>query len=127
MTRNLICAGVVASVAGLAVFAAPAASRADVFLQFGHGHYGGFYPSYGYGGYAPYGYAPYVVSPGYYDYGGHYGGYGYSREYPLERTYRDIRGLCIGAGTIEAQLNYVGTNVARGRATVSPGWIPQKL
>ena len=36
------------------------------------------------------------------------GGYGYSREYPLERTYRDIRGLCIGAGTIEAQLNYVG-------------------
>ncbi|MBV9952947.1 MAG: acyl-CoA dehydrogenase family protein [Acidimicrobiia bacterium] len=56
-----------------------------------------------------------------------HGGYGYSREYPLERTYRDIRGLCIGAGTIEAQLNYVGTNVARGRASVSPGWITQKL
>ena len=55
------------------------------------------------------------------------GGYGYSREYPLERAYRDIRGLCIGAGTIEAQLNYVGQNVAKGRATVSPGWITQRL
>jgi alkylation response protein AidB-like acyl-CoA dehydrogenase len=54
------------------------------------------------------------------------GGYGYSREYPLERAYRDIRGLCIGAGTIEAQLNYVGSNVARGRTTVSPGWIPHR-
>jgi len=55
------------------------------------------------------------------------GGYGYSREYPLERAYRDVRGLCIGAGTIEAQLNYVGSNVARGRSTVSPGWIAQRL
>jgi len=55
------------------------------------------------------------------------GGYGYSREYPLERAYRDIRGLCIGAGTIEAQLNYVGANVARGRSTSSPGWIPQRF
>ena len=26
-----------------------------------------------------------------------HGGYGYSREYPLERAYRDIRGLCFGA------------------------------
>ena len=50
------------------------------------------------------------------------GGYGYCREYPVERAYRDIRGLCIGAGTIEAQLNYIGSNVARGRGTVSPGW-----
>jgi alkylation response protein AidB-like acyl-CoA dehydrogenase len=55
------------------------------------------------------------------------GGYGFSREYPLERAYRDIRGLCIGAGTIEAQLNYVGANVARGRATTSPGWIEQRF
>jgi alkylation response protein AidB-like acyl-CoA dehydrogenase len=55
------------------------------------------------------------------------GGYGYSREYPLERAYRDIRGLCIGAGTIEAQLNFVGSNVVRGRATTSPGWIPQRF
>ena len=54
------------------------------------------------------------------------GGYGYSREYPLERAYRDIRGLCIGAGTIEAQLNFVGSNVARGRTTTSPGWIPMR-
>jgi alkylation response protein AidB-like acyl-CoA dehydrogenase len=55
------------------------------------------------------------------------GGYGYSREYPLERAYRDIRGLCIGAGTIEAQLNFVGANVARGRTTVAPGWIAQRF
>ncbi len=55
------------------------------------------------------------------------GGYGYSREYPLERAYRDIRGLCIGAGTIEAQLNYIGTNVARGRTTTWPGWISQRF
>ncbi len=55
------------------------------------------------------------------------GGYGYSREFPLERAYRDIRGLCIGAGTIEAQLNYVGSNVARGRSSSSPGWITQNF
>ena len=41
-----------------------------------------------------------------------HGGYGYSREYPLERAYRDIRGLCIGAGTVEAQRNYIGSSVA---------------
>jgi alkylation response protein AidB-like acyl-CoA dehydrogenase len=51
-----------------------------------------------------------------------HGGYGYSREYPLERAYRDIRGLCIGAGTVEAQRNYIGSSVARGRTSVSPGW-----
>jgi alkylation response protein AidB-like acyl-CoA dehydrogenase len=55
------------------------------------------------------------------------GGYGYSQEYPVERVYRDIRGLCIGAGTIEAQLNYIGSNVARGRTSNSPGWIPQNF
>lgn len=55
------------------------------------------------------------------------GGYGYSREYPLERAYRDIRGLCIGAGTIEAQLNYVGAAVARGRTSASPGWVSQRF
>ena len=52
-----------------------------------------------------------------------HGGYGYSSEYPVERAYRDIRGLCIGAGTIEAQRNYIGSNVAKGRGTGSPGWI----
>jgi alkylation response protein AidB-like acyl-CoA dehydrogenase len=56
-----------------------------------------------------------------------HGGYGYSHEYPVERAYRDIRGLCIGAGTIEAQRNYIGTAVARGRATTSPGWRTQTL
>ena len=52
-----------------------------------------------------------------------HGGYGYSREYPVERVYRDIRGLCIGAGTIEAQRNYVGSSVARGATSASPGWM----
>jgi alkylation response protein AidB-like acyl-CoA dehydrogenase len=51
-----------------------------------------------------------------------HGGYGYSREYPLERAYRDIRGLCIGAGTVEAQRNYIGLRVASGSRTGSPGW-----
>jgi alkylation response protein AidB-like acyl-CoA dehydrogenase len=53
-----------------------------------------------------------------------HGGYGYSREYPLERAYRDIRGLCIGAGTVEAQRNYIGSSIVRGRRTTSPGWRP---
>ena len=53
-----------------------------------------------------------------------HGGYGYSREYPLERAYRDIRGLCIGAGTVEAQRNFIGTSMVRGRTTVSAGWKP---
>lgn len=51
-----------------------------------------------------------------------HGGYGYSREYPLERAYRDIRGLCIGAGTVEAQRNFIGSSVTRGGRSVSPGW-----
>ncbi len=42
------------------------------------------------------------------------GGYGYSREYPVERVYRDIRGLCIGAGTVEIQRNFIGTNLLKG-------------
>ncbi len=50
------------------------------------------------------------------------GGYGYSREYPVERVYRDIRGLCIGAGTVEVQRNYVGANVLRGRHPSTPAW-----
>jgi hypothetical protein len=45
-----------------------------------------------------------------------HGGYGYSREYPLERAYRDIRGLCFGAGTVEAQRNFIGLRVAAGGA-----------
>jgi alkylation response protein AidB-like acyl-CoA dehydrogenase len=50
------------------------------------------------------------------------GGYGYSREYPVERVYRDIRGLCIGAGTIEVQKNYIGSRVGRGTAPAGPAW-----
>ncbi len=53
-----------------------------------------------------------------------HGGYGYSREYPVERAYRDIRGLCIGAGTVEAQRNYIGSSIAKGKRTGSPGWRP---
>ena len=51
------------------------------------------------------------------------GGYGYSREYPVERAYRDIRGLCIGAGTVEIQRNFIGTNVLRGRFPAGPAWV----
>ena len=50
------------------------------------------------------------------------GGYGFSREYPVERVYRDIRGLCIGAGTVEIQRNFVGTSVLRGVTPASDGW-----
>lgn len=50
------------------------------------------------------------------------GGYGYSREYPVERAYRDIRGLCIGAGTVEVQKNFVGANILRGRFPAGPAW-----
>ena len=50
------------------------------------------------------------------------GGYGFSREYPVERTYRDIRGLCIGAGTVEIQRNFIGSQVLRGATSTSPGW-----
>ena len=50
------------------------------------------------------------------------GGYGYSREYPVERAYRDIRGLCIGAGTVEVQRNYIGTNLLRGRVPAGSSW-----
>jgi 3-sulfinopropanoyl-CoA desulfinase len=52
-----------------------------------------------------------------------HGGYGYSHEYPLERAYRDIRGLCFGAGTVEAQKNFIGGAVAAGKSTASPGWV----
>jgi alkylation response protein AidB-like acyl-CoA dehydrogenase len=50
------------------------------------------------------------------------GGYGYSREEPLERAFRDIRGLCFGGGTVEVQRNYVGQHVLRGRSPAGPAW-----
>jgi hypothetical protein len=31
--------------------------------------------------------------------------------------------LCIGAGTVEAQRNYIGAAVAAGRSTASAGWL----
>src|SRR4029079_10186070 len=49
------------------------------------------------------------------------GGYGFSREYPVERVYRDIRGLCIGAGTVEIQRNFIGTQVLGGAAPPDAG------
>ncbi len=50
------------------------------------------------------------------------GGYGYSREYPLERAYRDVRGLCIGAGTVEIQRNFIGTALMAGRSPEGSPW-----
>jgi alkylation response protein AidB-like acyl-CoA dehydrogenase len=54
------------------------------------------------------------------------GGYGFSREYPVERAYRDIRGLCIGAGTVEIQRNFVGSQLVRGVTPVGGGWRGQR-
>jgi len=50
------------------------------------------------------------------------GGYGYSREYPIERAYRDVRGLCIGAGTVEIQRNYVGSALLGGTTPAGSAW-----
>ncbi|HUO48944.1 MAG TPA: acyl-CoA dehydrogenase family protein [Acidimicrobiales bacterium] len=50
------------------------------------------------------------------------GGYGYSREYAVERAYRDIRGLCIGAGTVEIQRNFIGTALLGGTRPIGDGW-----
>jgi len=50
------------------------------------------------------------------------GGYGYSREYPVERAYRDIRGLCIGAGTVEIQRNFIGSQIVHGATPAGPSW-----
>jgi alkylation response protein AidB-like acyl-CoA dehydrogenase len=50
------------------------------------------------------------------------GGYGYSREYAIERAYRDIRGLCIGAGTVEIQRNFIGTALLGGTRPAGDGW-----
>jgi alkylation response protein AidB-like acyl-CoA dehydrogenase len=50
------------------------------------------------------------------------GGYGYSREYAVERAYRDIRGLSIGAGTVEIQRNFIGTALLGGIRPEGPGW-----
>ena len=50
------------------------------------------------------------------------GGYGYSREFPVERTYRDIRGLSYGGGTVEVLRNLVGGRIANGDAPSGPAW-----
>jgi alkylation response protein AidB-like acyl-CoA dehydrogenase len=42
-----------------------------------------------------------------------HGGYGYTREFPVERMYRDVRGLAIGAGTIEVQKNLIAKMLDR--------------
>ena len=39
------------------------------------------------------------------------GGYGYSREYPVERIYRDVRLMTIGEGTSEIQRMVIGRRV----------------
>ena len=40
-----------------------------------------------------------------------HGGYGYSREYPVERMYRDARLMTIGEGTSEIQRMVIARKV----------------
>jgi len=47
-----------------------------------------------------------------------HGGYGYTREFPLERYYRDIRGITIGDGTTQIQKLIVGSEILGIRAFV---------
>lgn len=47
-----------------------------------------------------------------------HGGYGYTREFPVERMFRDVRGLAIGAGTIEVQKNLIARLLARAQRGV---------
>ncbi|MBI2861904.1 MAG: acyl-CoA dehydrogenase family protein [Chloroflexi bacterium] len=43
-----------------------------------------------------------------------HGGYGYSSEFPIERMWRDARGLCFGAGTTQIHRNVIGGQLLRG-------------
>jgi len=43
-----------------------------------------------------------------------HGGYGYSREYPVERMYRDARLMTIGEGTSEIQRLVIARQVLMG-------------
>jgi alkylation response protein AidB-like acyl-CoA dehydrogenase len=43
-----------------------------------------------------------------------FGGYGYSREYPVERMYRDARLMTIGEGTSEIQRLVIARHVLSG-------------
>ncbi|RMF26535.1 MAG: acyl-CoA dehydrogenase [Chloroflexi bacterium] len=45
-----------------------------------------------------------------------HGGYGYSREYPVERMYRDVRLMTIGEGTSEVQRMVIARRVLKGTA-----------
>ncbi len=42
-----------------------------------------------------------------------HGGYGYSREYAVERIYRDVRLMTIGEGTSEVQRMVIGRNITQ--------------
>jgi alkylation response protein AidB-like acyl-CoA dehydrogenase len=42
------------------------------------------------------------------------GGYGYSREYPVERIYRDVRLMTIGEGTSEVQRMVIARHILQG-------------
>ena len=44
-----------------------------------------------------------------------HGGYGYSREYPVERIYRDARLMTIGEGTSEIQRLVIAREILDGK------------
>jgi alkylation response protein AidB-like acyl-CoA dehydrogenase len=46
-----------------------------------------------------------------------FGGYGYSREYPVERMWRDAKLCTIGEGTSEIQRIIIGRDVLRAFKT----------
>jgi alkylation response protein AidB-like acyl-CoA dehydrogenase len=47
-----------------------------------------------------------------------HGGYGYMREYEVERIYRDVRLITIGAGTSQIMKNIIAKQFGVGDSTI---------
>jgi butyryl-CoA dehydrogenase len=50
-----------------------------------------------------------------------HGAYGYSKEFPLERFYRDARGIAIATGTVEIHKNNIASRVLGRKFSQRPG------
>ena len=44
-----------------------------------------------------------------------FGAYGLSEEFPMERMFRDVRGMSIGYGTTEVQRTLIAREILDGR------------